>query len=97
MVLKTAPEKPTSYKPVEQFRAPWHREITRLAETDPMPPGKLLGRETGKSLNTYVQYVEDFKFWVMAAGNAEKEIVEMFVSGLKPEIFREEIYSHLKP
>ena len=31
------------------------------------------------SLNTYVQYVEDFKFWVLAAGNAhrlpEKEIV----------------------
>ncbi len=49
------------------------------------------------SLNTYVQYVEDFKFWVLAAGNAhrlpEKEIVKMFVSGLKPEVFREEIYS----
>ena len=47
------------------------------------------------SLNTYVQYVEDFKFWVLAAGNAyrlpEKEIVKMFVSGLKPEVFREEI------
>ena len=31
------------------------------------------------SLNTYVQYVEDFKFWVMAAGLPhripEKEIV----------------------
>ena len=47
--------------------------------------------------NTYVQYVEDFKFWVMAAGNAHrlpaKEIVKIFVSGLKPDIFREEIYS----
>ena len=35
------------------------------------------------SLNTYVQYIEDFKFWVLAAGNAywlsENEIVEMFV------------------
>ena len=33
----------------------------------------------------------------MAEGNAhrlpEKEIVKMFVSGLKPKIFREEIYS----
>ena len=42
------------------------------------------------SLNTYVQYVEDFKFWEMAAGNAhrlpEKEIVKNFVSGLKPDI-----------
>ena len=49
------------------------------------------------SLNTYVQYVEDFKFWVLEAGNAhrllEKEIVKMFMSGLKPEGFREEIYS----
>ena len=47
------------------------------------------------SLNTYVQYVEYFKFWVLAAGNAhrlpEKEIVKMFVIGLKPEVFRKEI------
>ena len=32
------------------------------------------------SLNIYVQYLDDFKFWVMAAGNAhrlpEKEIVK---------------------
>jgi len=49
------------------------------------------------SLNTYVQYVEDFRFWVLAAGNAhsipEKDIVKNSVSGLKPEVFREEIYS----
>jgi len=49
------------------------------------------------SQNTYVQYVKDFKFWVLVAGNAhrlpEKEIVKIFVSRLKPEIFREEIYS----
>ena len=50
------------------------------------------------SLNTYVQYVEDFKFWVMVAGNAhrqppDKEVVKRFVSGLKPDIFREEICS----
>ena len=49
------------------------------------------------SHNSYIQYMEDFKFWVLATGNAhripEKEIVKMFVSGLKPEIFREEIYS----
>ena len=44
------------------------------------------------SLNIYVQYVEDFKFWVLDAGNAhqipEKEIVKTSVSGLKPEVFR---------
>ena len=49
------------------------------------------------SLNTYVKYMEDFKFWVMASGNAhrlpEKDIVENFFSGLKPDIFRKEIYS----
>ena len=41
------------------------------------------------SLNTYVQYVEDFKFWVLAAGSWQlvmligfrKEVVKMFVSG----------------
>ena len=49
------------------------------------------------SLNTYVQYVEDFKFWVMAAGLPhripEKEIVKCFVNGLKPELFKEEMFS----
>ena len=43
-----------------------------------------------------IQYVEDFKFWVLVAENAhrlpEKEIVKMFVSGFKPEVFREEMY-----
>ena len=43
------------------------------------------------SLNIYVQYVEDFKFWVLAAGNAhrlpDKDIVKMFVNGLKPEAY----------
>ena len=41
--------------------------------------------------------MEDFKFWVFAAGNAHRfpktEIVNIFVTGLKPEIFREEMYS----
>ena len=41
-----------------------------------------------------MQYVEDFKFWVMTAGNShrlpEKEIVKMCVNSLKPEIFRED-------
>ena len=49
------------------------------------------------SLNTYGQSVVDFKFWVIEAANAhrfpEKEILKMFVSGLKREIFHEEIYS----
>ena len=41
-------------------------------------------------LNTYIQYMEDFKFWVLAAGYfPEKEIVKIFVSGIKPDIFRE--------
>ena len=45
-----------------------------------------------------MQYVDDFKLWVLAAGNAhwlpKKEILKMFVSGLKPVVvFREEIYS----
>jgi len=44
------------------------------------------------SINTYVQYLEDFKIWILAAGNfhrlPEKDIV-IFLS----EIFREEIYS----
>ena len=50
------------------------------------------------SLSTYVKYLEDFKFWVLTVGNAhrlpEKEIVKMLVSGLKLEVFREEIYSY---
>jgi len=37
------------------------------------------------SLNNYVQYVKDFKFWVLAAGNARRLNMKMFVSGLKPE------------
>ena len=48
------------------------------------------------SLNTYVKYVDDFKFWVMAAGLAhripEKDIVKCVVDGLKPEIFKEEMF-----
>jgi hypothetical protein len=49
------------------------------------------------SLSTYSQYVEDFKFWMKAAGDThkppEKEVVKIFVNGLKPEIYRDEIYS----
>ena len=48
------------------------------------------------SLNTCVQYVEDFKLRVLAWNAhwfSEKEIVKIFVSGLNPELFREEIYS----
>jgi hypothetical protein len=40
------------------------------------------------SLSTYTQYMDDFKFWMMTAGNAhkppEKVIVKLFASGLKP-------------
>ena len=49
------------------------------------------------TLSTFVQYVEDFRFLVNTAGRAhrlpEKEIAKMFVTGLKPELFCEEIYS----
>ena len=49
------------------------------------------------TLLTFVHYVEDFRFWVNAAGRAhwlpEKEIPKLFVTGLKTYLFREEIYS----
>ena len=49
------------------------------------------------SLNIYVRNVEDFKLCVLAARNVHRlpqnEIVTIFVSRLKPEVFREEIYS----
>ena len=49
------------------------------------------------SLSTYVQYVEDFRFWMNVAGRThrlpDKEIAKCFVSGLKPDVFREEMYS----
>ena len=48
------------------------------------------------TLSTYVQYAEDFKFWVVAGRPhriPDKEIAKCFVNGLKPELFREEMYS----
>jgi len=43
------------------------------------------------SLSTYVQYVEDFRFWMNVAGRThrlpDKEIAKCFVSGLKPDVF----------
>ena len=49
------------------------------------------------SLSTYVQYVEDFRFCINVAGHThrlpDKEIAKCVVSGLKPDVFREEIYS----
>jgi len=49
------------------------------------------------TLPTFAQHVEDFRFWVNAAGRAhrvpEKEIAKSFVSRLKPDLFREEIYA----
>ena len=45
------------------------------------------------SLDTNLYYVEDFKFWQQGIliGSQEK-IIKMFVSGLKLEVFREDIY-----
>ena len=52
------------------------------------------------TLSTYVQYVEDFKFWVNVTGRPhrilDKEIANWivnFVNGLKPELFREKMFS----
>ena len=47
------------------------------------------------TMSTHVQYVEDFRFWMNVAGWAhrlpEKEIAKCFVSGLKPDVLREEM------
>ena len=51
MVKTTSSAKPISDKPVEHFRTVRRPEITRLAETDPMPPptaNKSMGRGSGK-------------------------------------------------
>ena len=52
------------------------------------------------SLTTYVQSKIldlDFRFWVYVAGRPhripDKQIAKCFVNGLKPELFREEMYS----
>jgi len=50
-LIKPAVPKPTSTKPVELFRQARRPEITRLAETDPMPPplaNRSMGRGLGK-------------------------------------------------
>jgi hypothetical protein len=53
--------------------------------------------KTDLTLSTFTNYVEDFKFWIQVAGEPhkvpEKELAKMFVSGLKPDIFRAEISS----
>ena len=53
--------------------------------------------KTDLTVSTYVQYVEDFKFWANVAGRphrlSEREIAKCFVTGLKPDIFREEMFS----
>ena len=49
------------------------------------------------TLSTFVQYFEDFKFWVNVSGRPHrllnKEIAKCFVNGLKLDIFQEEMYS----
>ena len=49
------------------------------------------------TLSTYVQHVEDFRFGINVAGRSHRlpdnEIAKCFVSGLKPDILREEMYS----
>ena len=49
------------------------------------------------TLSTYVQYIEDYKFWVNVAEiphrNPDKEITKYFFNELKPELFHEEMYS----
>ena len=51
MIKPAVPAKPISTKPVELFRQARRPEITRLAETDPMPPSPAnssMGRGSGK-------------------------------------------------
>ena len=80
----------------------WKEEIIIMAEEVQVGPPEpkltlTLWMKSDLSLNTWAQYVEYFKFWVLAAGNAhtfpENVIVKIFFSGLKPEVFCEEIYS----
>ena len=44
-----------------------------------------------------IQYMEDFWFWMNVAGRThrltDKEIAKCFVYGLKPDVFRKEMYS----
>ena len=46
-------------------------------------------KKSNISISTYVQYVEDFHFWMNVAGLThhlpDKEIAKYFVHGLKPE------------
>ena len=51
MIKPAVPAKPISTKPVELFRQARRPEITRLAETDPMPPppaNRSMERGSGK-------------------------------------------------
>jgi len=47
--------------------------------------------KSGFCLSTYVEYVEDFRFWMNVVGRThrlpDKEIAKCFVSGLKPNYF----------
>ena len=49
------------------------------------------------SLSTFTQYVEDWRFWLLVCGREhavpDREMAKIFVQGLKPDIFREEISS----
>ena len=53
-------------------------------------------KKSDLTISTFVQYVEDFIFWFNAGWRAhrlpEKEIAKMLVTGLKPDLLREEIY-----
>jgi len=47
-------------------------------------------------LSTFVQYVEDFRFWMNVAGRdhrlPDKEVAKNIVGGIKPDVF-EKMYS----
>ena len=48
------------------------------------------------TLSTYVQYAEDFKLGLMWRGGLigfRKKLQNVLLNGLKPDIFREEMYS----
>jgi len=56
-----------------------------------------LTEKSDPTLSTYVQHVEDFRFWMNVAGWVhclpKKEIAKCFVSRLKPDVFHEEMHS----
>ena len=94
-------------KPAKKWRTSccWpemNLSLPRMHATNSSRKWRLLikNAKTGKSdltLSTNVQYVEDFRFWMNVTGHThrlpDKEIAKYYVSRLKTDVFREEMYS----